>query len=101
MNITETPKPKTTTYKPSTSLIQNSIHVIEKSIPLTILTNERYKAYQGWDFGTLGCPGANFFKHGHVPYQIDGDNEQNRVKIQFSSQVQTGDLGVRSKGQYH
>ena len=29
-----------------------------------------------------------FFKHGHVVYQIDGDDEQNRM--------QTGDLEVRS-----
>ena len=40
--------------------------------------------------GTLGhweCPGGQniFFKHGHVAYQIDGDDEQNRMQVTFSS----------------
>ena len=37
---------------------------------------------QGW-----GCPGGQilFFQHGHVAYQIDGDDEQNRMHVQFSS----------------
>ena len=42
-----------------------------------------------------------FFKHGHVAYQIDGDDEQNRMQVNFSSWGQTGDLGVRSKVKYH
>ena len=56
---------------------------------------------QGWDFGALGCPGVkkNNFKHGHVAYQIDGDDEQNIIQVKSSSYDQTGDLGVRSKGQ--
>ena len=41
----------------------------------------------------------SFFKHGHVAYQIDGDHEQNRMQVKFSSYGQTGDLWVRSKGQ--
>ena len=44
---------------------------------------------QGWDFGALGVPrGSNnyfFFKHGHEAYQIDGDNEQHKMHIIFSS----------------
>ena len=42
---------------------------------------------RGWDFGALGCEGGqNFFiKHGHVVYQIDGDDEQNRMQVKFSS----------------
>ena len=39
---------------------------------------------KGSDFGVLGVPRAakNFvFKHGHVAYQIDGNNEQNRVQV--------------------
>ena len=43
---------------------------------------------QGWDFGALGVPRGSkksFFKHGHVPYQIDRDEEQNRKLIKFSS----------------
>ena len=43
---------------------------------------------QGWDFGALGVPrGSNnfFFKHGHVAYQIDGDDEQNKMQVTFSS----------------
>ena len=53
--------------------------------------------------GTLGhlCPRGSkkCFKHGHVTYQIDGDDEQNRMQVTFSSYDQTGDLGARSKGQ--
>ena len=43
---------------------------------------------QGWDFGALGVTrGVNFFffKHGHVAYQIYGDDEQNRMQVKFSS----------------
>ena len=42
---------------------------------------------QGWDFGALGVPRGSifFFKHGHVVYQIDGDDEQNRMQVKFSS----------------
>ena len=50
--------------------------------------------------GTWGAQGVNFFfKHGHLAYQIDGDDEQNRMQVTFSSYGQTGDLRVRSKGQ--
>ena len=58
---------------------------------------------QGWDFGVLGVPRGSklFFKHGHVVYQIDGDDKQNRMQVKFSSSGQTGDLGVRSKVKYH
>ena len=51
---------------------------------------------QGWDFGALGVPrGVKkfFFKHGHVVYQIDGDDEQKRMQVKFSSKGQTDDLG--------
>ena len=65
-----------------------------------VLTNERYKIYQtGFLFCPLGhAPGVGlggtrvprgsnffFFKHGHVAYQIDGDDEQNRMQATFSS----------------
>ena len=45
---------------------------------------------QGWDFGALGggVPRGSkkfFFKHGHVVYQIEGDVEQNRMQVKFSS----------------
>ena len=64
-----------------------------------VLTNERYKTYQtGFSFCRLGhAPGVGlrgaggaqgvkkiFFKHGHVAYQIDGDDEQNRMQVKFS-----------------
>ena len=69
---------------------------------MCVLTNERYKVYQtGFSFcrlghapgvglwGTGGAKGAKkkffFFKHGHVAYQIDGDDEQNRMQVKFSS----------------
>ena len=41
---------------------------------------------QGWNFGALGgAQGVNFFffKHGHVVYQINGDDEQNRMQVNF------------------
>ena len=34
-----------------------------------------------------------------MAYQIDGDDKQNRMHVFFLSYGQTGDLGVRSKGQ--
>ena len=44
---------------------------------------------QGWDLGALvGAKGGGsifFFKHGHVAYQTDGDDEQNRMQVKFSS----------------
>ena len=41
---------------------------------------------KGWDSGALGCPGGQkIFKHGHMAYQIDGDDEQNRMQITFLS----------------
>ena len=41
---------------------------------------------QGWDFGALGVArGSKKFKHGHLAYQIDGDDEQNRMQVKFSS----------------
>ena len=47
---------------------------------------------QGWDFGALGCPGGSknsvfFFKHGHVEYQIDGDDKQNKMQVNFHPRV--------------
>ena len=81
---------------------------------MCVLTNERYKTYQmGFLFCRLGhAPGVGlwgtggtkgikqfFFKHGHITYQIDGDDEQNKMQVTFSSQGQTGDLGTRLKGQ--
>ena len=79
-----------------------------------VLTNERYKTYQTGSlfcrlghipgvglWGTGGSQGVKFFflKHGHVAYQIDGDDKQNRMQVTISSSDQTGDLGTRSKGQ--
>ena len=42
---------------------------------------------QGSDFGALVVPrgSKNNFKHGHVAYQINGDDEQNRMQVNFSS----------------
>ena len=55
---------------------------------------------QGSDLGRRGCPGGSKkFKHDHVAYQIDGDDEQNGMQVKFLSYDQTGDLGVKSKGQ--
>ena len=70
-----------------------------------VLTNERYKTYlTGFLFCRLGhAPGVGlwgtgfFFKHGHVAYQIDGDDKQNIMQVTFLSQGQTGDLGGEVK----
>ena len=42
---------------------------------------------QGWDFGALGVPRGSkkYFKLGHVAYQIDGDDKQNKIQVKFSS----------------
>ena len=52
--------------------------------------------------GRTGVPRGGgpifFFKHGHVAYQIDGYDEQNRIQVKCSSYGQTGDLWARSKG---
>ena len=59
---------------------------------------------QGWDFGALGVPRwpkIYLFQHGHVAYQIDGDDEQNRMQVNFYHRVKLVDLGVRSKFKYH
>ena len=77
-----------------------SISKIFIPIFVFVLTNERYKTYQmGFLFcrpghapgvglwGTGGTTGVKqfFFKHGHVAYQIDGDDEQNKMQVTFSS----------------
>ena len=75
-----------------------SISKIFKPSFVCVLTNERYKTYpkgfsfchtglaSGLDFGALGVPRVVFFsKHGHVAYQIDGDDEQNKMQVTFSS----------------
>ena len=37
---------------------------------------------QGWDFKALGVPrGSNKLQHGHVSYTIDGNVEQNKMKV--------------------
>ena len=51
---------------------------------------------QGWGFGTLRVPKGSkifFFKHGHVVYQIDGDDEQNRMQLNFHPRVKLVTLG--------
>ena len=67
---------------------------------LCVLKNERYKTYQTeFSFCHLGhAPGVGlrgaggaqgvkkiFFKHGQVAYQIDRDDEQNRMQVKFLS----------------
>ena len=67
---------------------------------MCVLTNERYKTCQtGFSFCGLGhAPGVGLrgaggaqgvkkkiFKHGHMAYQIDGDDEQTRMQVKFSS----------------
>ena len=51
---------------------------------------------QGWDLGAQGLPRGSkkiIFKHGHVAYQIDGDDEQNRMQEKFHPRVKLVTLG--------
>ena len=63
-----------------------------------VLTNGRYKTYQtGFLFrrlglvpgmalwGTGGTQGVKKFKHDNVAHQIEGDDEQDRMQVKFSS----------------
>ena len=83
---------------------------------MCVLTNERNKTYQtGFSLcslghaigvGLWGTGGAqvvkkSFFSNIVVAYQIDKDDNQNRMQVKFSSWGQTCDLGVRSKVKYH
>ena len=57
-----------------------------------------FHSVQGWDFGALGVARGSkknfFFKHGHVVYQIDGDDEQNRMQVkEFHPRVKLVTLG--------
>ena len=55
---------------------------------------------QGWDFEIKNLKSIiSYFKHGQMAYQINGDSKQNRMQVKFSPYGQTGDIGVRSKGQ--
>ena len=81
------------------SSITNSISKIFIPNFVCVLTNERYKTYQtGFSFCSLGhAPGVGLwgaggakgfkkkFQQGHVVYQIDGADEQNRMQVKFSS----------------
>ena len=61
-----------------------------------VLTNERYKTYQtGFSLRRLGhATGVEFFFiHGHVAYQIDWDDEQNRMQVNFHPRVKLVILG--------
>ena len=61
------------------------------------LTNERYKhtrqdfcsvawvMSKGWELWGAGGAGGLFLIHDHVAYQIDGDDKQNRMQVQFPS----------------
>ena len=79
---------------------------------MCVHTNKRYNTYQtGFASCGLGhAPGVGLWGVGvpkgvkknqtrHVAYQIDGDDEQNRVQVKFSSQGLTGDLEGEVKGQ--
>ena len=41
---------------------------------------------QGWDLGGMGVPrGSKKITNDRVAYQIDGDDEQNRMQVKFLS----------------
>ena len=55
-----------------------------------VLINERDGisfCSRGGTLGRWGCPGGQlcFFKHGHVAYQIDEDDQLNRIQVSCSS----------------
>ena len=55
---------------------------------------------RGGTFEHWGCPGGQKkFKHGHVAYQLNRDDKQNRMHVTFLSYGQTGDLGASSNDQ--
>ena len=63
---------------------------------------------QGWNFGAPRGSKIILFQtwsigisnhESQLAYQIDGDDEQNRMQEKIWLYGQTGDLGVRSKGQ--
>ena len=68
---------------------------------MCVLTDQRYKTYQtgfcsdawvmpqGWDFGATGGSQGSIGK----------DNKRNRIQVENLPWGQTGDLGVRPKGQ--
>ena len=77
--------------------ITESISKIFITYFVCVLTNERYKTYQtGFSFCSMGyAPGVGIWraggaqgvkkiiKHGHVVYQIDGDDEQNSMQVKI------------------
>ena len=82
-------------------LISITMSISKIFIPnfVCVLTNERYNIYQtGFLFycqghapgvGLWGAGGAEvvnlFFKHGHVAYQIDRGDKQNRMQVKCLS----------------
>ena len=72
---------------------------------LSVLSQALYKCAPFLTLGVglvaPGYPGVKkiIFQHGHVAYQIYGDNVKNRNQVIFSHYGQSGVNGVRSKGQ--
>ena len=59
-----------------TKHIRRDLHSVTLVMPL------------GETLGRWGAQGVKkhfFFKHGHVAYQIDGDDDQNKMQVIFSS----------------
>ena len=51
---------------------------------------------EGWDFGAVGVPRWSkkvIFKHGHVAYQINKGDEQNKMQVNFHPRVKLVTLG--------
>ena len=53
----------------------------------------------GVGLGGAGVSKLEFSEHGHVAYQIKGDDLQTRIHWKILPYDQTGDPGVGSKGQ--
>ena len=54
---------------------------------------------QGAGLRVAGMGGVSHFPktHGHVAYQIEGDDEKNSIQVNFSPWGHTVDLGMGSK----
>ena len=80
------------------SITESISKIFIPNFVVCVRTNERYKTYQtGFSFCPLGhapevglwgagdAQGVIFFKHGHVVYQIDGGDKQNRMQVKILS----------------
>ena len=62
----------------------SKIFIFQRFLYQTLCAFSQIRGVGLW--GTGGAQGVKknfFFKHGHVAYQIDGDDKQNRMQVKF------------------